>query len=88
MLSVDFLPVTARVQFGDKLMNLRNRMYVYIIRHLFLKYSLIFRRVLEVFDVPLDESHLDRRVKYQPVFQKKVSNNVFIASLRKMLPLG
>ena len=53
---------------------------VYIIRCLLLKYRLIFLQVLKVFDEPLGELNAERREKYQPLFQKKAPNNIFIVN--------
>ena len=49
----------------------------YIIRYLLLKYRLIFFTCVSVFDSPKGSSNTFKtRKKYQPVFQKKVPNNI------------
>ena len=53
-----------------------------------LKYRLMFLRVLKVFDEPLAQSHTERRVKYQLVFQKKASNNIFAIKITKFCDKG
>ena len=65
------------------LLNVRN-----IIRCLLLKYRMLFLRVLKVFDErePLSESTTDRREKYQPVFQKRAPDNIFIVKSKNSTP--
>ena len=57
--------------------------YLYIIRCLSLKYRLIYLRVLKVTDELLGEPNKERRVKCQPVFQKKAPNDIFIVKFKK-----
>ena len=45
--------------------------YLYIIRYLLLKYRLIFLWVLKVFDEPLGESNMERRVKISACVSKE-----------------
>ena len=48
-----------------------------------------FLRVLKVFDESLGESNTERQVKkYQPVFQKKEPDNIFIVKFIKFTPWG
>ena len=50
------------------------------------QYRMIFLRVLKVFEKSVGESNTETRVKYQPVFQKKVPNNMFIVKFRNLTP--
>ena len=43
---------------------------------------------MKVFDEPLGESNKERREKYEPVFQKKAPNNIFIIKSQKLTTRG